>query len=266
MNEYVAGVEVNNKIEITIDTSKPIELCDFTRAMDAIGETFYDVATKERSQDSFKPTIYLSEVRKGSYVLDLVCAAIPTIPILLQGGICSATYDIIKSYTMRLIKGEPIQNETDKKLYKKSAAIINPIAKDNGSQIFIKNYNDNRIMHEFNVVSSDAKIGMYNMSELLKQDSSSQFYRQVPMTWVQANFDSNKSGSKAKFESINPLPLKVIFDNYSLKESMTSVHPDFGEPWQDLIYVVDVIVDMVEGEPKFYRILKNYPELTESKK
>lgn len=263
---YSAGIEPNSKIEIKIDTDKPIYLKDFTSSVNAIGDIFYSTAKEYDSEDLYKPSIYISEIRKGSFILDLVCAANITIPLLVENGINVATFEAIIMYIEMLKNSVFPTTEKEKTNMLKAADIVKPIAKDEAAQINIATYYDNRQIKYYYIGASDAIKCEDFAKQLQENDSSSEYYTQVAMRWVQTNFTDRKNGNKGIIESINQKSLKVIFNSKEIQKEMTSAHPDFpNELWQNLIYIVDVEVMYIDGNAKYYKILKNYSDLTEHK-
>lgn len=115
------------------------------------------------------------------------------------------------------------------------------------------------------ITSDEAKKANVNHIRMASATNSSVIYEQQPLVWVQANFTKNKQGSKAIIEAIDSTPLKVILSE-QLKKEIFSQHADFPNvSWQKLVYIVDVEVLFVDNKPKFYKIIKNYPEYTECK-
>lgn len=263
---YTTGIEINSKIEIKIDTNKPIYLKDFTSSVNAIGDIFYATAKEYDTEESYKPSIYISEVRKGSFILDLVCATTVTIPLLIENGITTATFETLKIYFDMLKEAILPTTEKEKTNLKKAGEILRPIAYDDASQINIGLYKDNRKINNYYITGQDAGTYLDFINKINESDSSSKFYNQVAMVWIQTNFKDRKKGNKGIIECISNKSLKVIFNNNDIQHEMTSTHQDFpNELWQNLIYIVDVEVMYIDGEAKYYKILKNYPELTEQK-
>ena len=83
------------------------------------------------------------------------------------------------------------------------------------------------------------------------------------MVWYQSKFDTYSStGDKAVIESISKVPVKVIFENNAVKKAMLAGDTRYLKQWHELAYIVDVIVQTVQGVPKVYTIINYHDENT----
>ena len=83
------------------------------------------------------------------------------------------------------------------------------------------------------------------------------------MYWYQTKFDDEShTGDKAIIESISKKPIKVIFENNAVKKAMLKGDSRFSKPWNELAYLVDVLVQTVRDEPKVYTIINYFDDET----
>jgi hypothetical protein len=142
---------------------------------------------------------------------------------------------------------------------------LEPIAKNQGSQMNITARNGNVIVNQVIINHTDANIAQNTIRRQLAEldEPIDATYRKKVMTWYQAKFDnSSKTGNRAKIESVTHKPLKVVFDNDKIKEEMFAQGSEFGVPWQKLAYIVDVTIETINEVPKVAVITKYYPKET----
>lgn len=143
--------------------------------------------------------------------------------------------------------------------------IVEPVAKDNGSQMNINVSDGGKVINQFIINSNEAK-AMQNQIGRLVDDMDTpedNIHHRKVMYWYQTKFDpESETGNRAIIDDLTKSSLKVIFENNAVKEAMLHSEPKFGKPWHELAYVVDVEVQTVRGIPKLYKVLKYYPEYT----
>jgi len=131
--------------------------------------------------------------------------------------------------------------------------IIEPVAKDNGSQINISTVNITEPIYiSINSQESNAiQNAITRFTGDLKKPISS-IHEKVVLYWYQARNDVKaKTGDKAIVESISKKPVKAICMNESIKAKMLR---DSENPFTHS-YIVDLTVETVQGRPALYRIL-----------
>ncbi|MCR9423844.1 hypothetical protein [Vibrio sp. RM-69-4] len=143
--------------------------------------------------------------------------------------------------------------------------IVEPIAKDHGSQMNINVSDGGQVINQFILDSTEAAAIQNRICRLVEDMDTPQENKHLKkvMYWYQTKFDPNSdTGNKAIIDDISKSALKVIFENNALKEAMLHPDPSLGKPWQELAFVVDVEVQTVRGKPKMYNVLNYYPEYT----
>lgn len=143
----------------------------------------------------------------------------------------------------------------DRRSYDNIAKIVNPVAKDNGSQMNIQNHFQGNVEMTVNVNSVDANAiqNAINREKLLLKEPEHKFYERVVLAWYQAcDTIDTPIGDKAVIDDISSKPLKVIFQTDEMKGEIIHGTTD---PFRQL-YIVDVLVETVQGLPVAYKILK----------
>jgi hypothetical protein len=89
----------------------------------------------------------------------------------------------------------------------------------------------------------------------LTTPQSGDLREQVLLRWHQSRNSVLGRGDMAIVESISAKPLRVVFQNKSMKSMLLAADDNmFKRP-----YLADVIIDSVEGVPKLYRIVNIEP-------
>jgi len=259
--------KAEQRLEITIKNKKPVVLTDLTASLDAIGRQYQAFVLNDAPVDAQVTTeLLVKDVRSGSIIFDLVANALPIVPMLWNGGSLSEWCNVAKEMIGAWIddkKKPPRQiSKTDLNQWDN---ILEPIAKDQGSQMNITARNGNVVVNQVIINHTDANVAQNVIRKQLEkmEEPIDTTYRKKVMTWYQAKFDDNsKTGNRAKIESVTSKPLKVIFDNEKIKEEMFSQGSDFGVPWQKLAYIVDVKIETINDTPRVAVITKYYPNET----
>ncbi len=264
----ILELDFNDKLQITINNTKPVVLTDLTMALLGVGqqfERFIENETTEQHQAGSE--LFIKEVRSGSIIVELVAQAIPVAPLLWQGGSIVEWASHAKS-VIEWLNGKLSQppKELTKQDLQQWSNILEPIAKDHGSQMnFTVSNGGQVVVNQFTINSEQAnaaqnairrEIGLLN-----EPDDHTQ--RKRVMTWYQTKFDdTSQTGNKAVIESISKSPVKVIFENNAVKKALMAGDPRFSKPWNELAYIVDVKVQTVQGVPKVYTIINYYDDDT----
>lgn len=262
-------VEGMHRLEVVIENTKPVVLTDLTLALLAVGqqyETFLENELPEAVHVS--STLLVREVRTGSIIFDLITqAAIQAIPLLWVHNNSLSEWCEIAQHLMEYLTGKlahPPKTITKHDL-NQWHSILEPVAKDSGSQL---NFNVNRgnvVIKQLIINSGDANAAQNRIRKEIGdiEQPTNALHRKQVMTWFQARFDpGSQIGNKIVIESISNRPLRVVFDDNTIRDAMFAQGIRFNMPWQELAYLVDVQIQTIEGKPKVATIMKFYPELT----
>lgn len=247
------------KVVLTIHSDDKQELSLFTQTLNSFGNIFYGTI-KEFDGKGNNTTVYIQEIKKGSFVIDFLCAVQPIIPTLLANS-GEILFNKIKDLWEKLLNEKQPETTHELKMMKDTADMVEIIANNPNDNMTINiNINGNNNAISFNNVDASKVV---KFAKSLKMEQETTTYKKLFMQWEQKNFNDKKSGNKATIPHISSKPLNVSFENKDIEKEMTTTHPKFPNvEWQNLWYVVDIEYVTLGGKPKFYNILKNYSELT----
>lgn len=263
----ILELDFGEKLQITINNTKPVVLVDLTMALLGVGqqfERFIENETTEQHQAGSE--LFIKEVRSGSIVVELVAQAMPFAPLLWQGGSIVEWVSHAKS-VVEWLNGKLSQPPKDvtKQDLKQWNNILEPIAKDHGSQLNFTVSSGGQVVNQFFINSEQANAAQNSIRREigLLNEPDDHIQRKRVMTWYQTKFDdASQTGNKAVIESISKSPVKVIFENNAVKKALMADDPRFNKPWHELAYIVDVRVQTVQGAPKVYTVINYYDEDT----
>lgn len=260
-------IDFDKKLEIKINNEKPVNLTDLTVSLLDLSSQFQRFVESESSEDyDISSELLIKEVRSGSIIVELVTKAAPLVPLLWQGGSLyqwvSTSSNIIDWFLGKV--NNPPQNLTKKDL-QQWKNIIEPVAKDAGSQLVISASDNATVINQLIVSSEQANAAQnfINRKIVAMGEPADHIHSKKVLVWYQTKFDTNsETGDKAIVEDIRKNPTKVIFENNAVKEAMLHGHNNFNKQWHELAYVVDIEVQTINGVPKLYKILRYYEDYT----
>jgi hypothetical protein len=251
-----------------LDNQAPVALDDLTVSLHTLAQSYEDYLSASglvRPEDSIK--LYIHELRTGTIVALLQAIAEQGHFLFGEHGVVStvkAVYERADTIAPFLISlNDAIQfflgNQEGKKEPSKKEAdqivkILEPVAKDNGSQVFFDFKGPAHIgqMH-FHYNSQEANAVQNNARRYLGPTlPTNQILRDELLTLHQVRGDSkSRTGDKGIIESISKLPVKLMFSSEEIKKGILD-SPD--NPFQR-VFVVDVEVKTVGDEPALYKVL-----------
>lgn len=263
----ILEVDLSKKLEIKINNQTPVGLQDLSLSLLSFNHQFHKFVESETNKEMDIGTeLLIKEVRSGSIIVELVSQAVPIVPLLWEGGALSEWVSVVANTCKWLLgkTGAPPKELTKHDLQDFNK-IIEPVAKDNGSQININVSDGGTVINHFSFNSNEGK-AMQNQISRLAEDidtpEDNVHLRRV-MYWYQIKFDpESETGNRAIIDGLSKSKIKVTFENNAVKEAMLHAEPKFGKPWHELAYVVDVKVQTIRGVPKEYKVLEYYPEYT----
>jgi len=260
-------LDFGSKLEVAINNKRPVVLTDLTLALLGVGQQFERFIENETTEQHGVGTeLFVKDVRSGSIIIDLVAQAMPVVPLLWVGGSLGEWLGHAKDVILWLngtLKERP--RDFTKQDLKQWNNILEPVAKDAGSQMTFGHIEGGVTINQFIVSSEQANAAQNTIKRELAalDEPDDNVQRKRVMFWYQTRFDEDSpSGNKAVIESISKSPVKVIFENNEVKKAMLKGDPRFLKPWHLLAYLVDVSVQTIQGVPKLYTILRVYDEET----
>lgn len=248
-------------LRIEFKNTKPTELVDLTISFTALAESFKDYAnafTADPHPDNLR--LYVREIKSGSVIADLIALAQQAQWIMEHAdvftGFVTHTSDLVnfflgKDRETAIPAPPPTQRQA-----KQIAQIVEPVAKDFGSQL---NFNvmDGAVVNiyqNFHISGIEANAIQNSVSRFLgPQLPSTQISGDHLMVLEQVKNDAfAKSGDRGIIEAIYPKPVKLQFSSKEAKRRVLDLHQN---PF-DCIFLVRVEVRSVGGRPALYRILE----------
>ncbi|MCP4975238.1 MAG: hypothetical protein GY931_03675 [Maribacter sp.] len=260
-------IDFNNKLEVTIKNEKPVILTDLTLSLLGINQQFQRFLEQETNED-YQPSteLYIKEVRSGSIVVELVALAMPVVPLIWEGGALKQWLNQAEALLQWFLgKLDKPPKEITKNDLKQWNSILEPVAKDNASQLNLTVSDNSKVINQIFINSQEANAAQNRIIKEINslEDPDDHIQKRRVMRWYQTKFDTEShTGDKAIIETISKSAIKVIFENNAVKEAILKGDDRYSKPWHKLAYIVDVEVQTVEGKPKLYTILKYYPDDT----
>lgn len=249
--------QASDHLRFEIKNNHPVTVADYAASLESLADEYrrYLIAFESRA-DADSTQLFVKEIRKGSIVNDLYPVVSGVLPLLDTVSSILSYSEYLKSIFDWLIGSReekpPIADE--KKTLDNVVKIIEPTARDQGAQMNIGVLTINGdVTMNFGIDSVQANAAQNFARRFLgeSKNTSSRDREGVVLHWYQTrNALRNKTGDKAKIESISPDPIKVLFASEELKSKMVL---DEANPYQKA-FVVDVSVETVNDKPVLYRI------------
>lgn len=213
------------QLEFKIQNVRPVELVDLTNSLLALGNEYQDFLGREHPEAiASEVKLYVNEVKSGSVIATLSAMS----PLLLDGISYVNTVVDFASFlkrAMTVLSGNDDANqktELTPGTLKNLVQIVEPVAKDGGSQLNISTMNVAGNVY-LNIPSKDANV-IQNQAARIQRERSTKtngLHEKVVLHWFQARADKDsKSGDKTVIESVSPSPVKTICATDSLKSRM----------------------------------------------
>jgi len=239
-------------LHIEIKNTKPVEVADFTTSLQSLAEEFrrqLELLDPETAAADVR--LYVKEVRTGSIIADVVALAPQALQLISYANAVASFYKHVHAAYEYLSGAKEERPDLDKTSLQNLSNIVEPVAKDSGSQLNIGVVNGpltiNVNSQEANAIQNKARKELEKLAEPTKG-----VHEKVLLYWFQARGDArSKTGDRAIIESINKAPVKAICANDVIKAEMIL---EEDNPFKQA-YVVDVMVETINGKPALYKIL-----------
>lgn len=248
-------INEETRLIITISNKQPIELLDLTKSFVSIANQFTSYIGKDGQVENREAKLYVQEIKTGSVILALIeFARQGAIPFMENVNTIVGFTSYLKStYEFFLGKQKTPPTNFTYNDYKDLSQILNPVAKDNASQINVTNTVNNNYNFTLNSTEANAVQNIIERTtkELKEPDISKDEHTKVLLTLYQSRTDIKaKTGNKGIIEDINSKAMPIIFDTENINEQM--LHQDFNP--NEKIFVVDVRLQHVGGKLAAYKI------------
>lgn len=243
-------------LTIKINNNHPVELIDFTESFYALGQQYSKFLIDTDSRLSPQAKLYVKEIRTGSIEAVLQDLAPLALPFLETTNTILDFASYLKQGALWLLGREERQPRLDPVDLRNISKILQPVAKDAGSQVIISgNVNIDTLNVSLSLDSVEANAIQNRVRNLLEASKQPE---RVIVQRVLFYWDTTKYGSKStsvdrgSVDSIYSKPLKVIFDDEKLKYEMINREENFFK----IAFIVDLEVMTINNQPSAYRIIK----------
>jgi hypothetical protein len=245
------------KLTVEIKNQSPVELVDLTQSLLSFADEYKRYFAKNEDPivaDDVR--LYVKEMRSGSIIADLIAKAPYALPLIENANTVFGFMEYVKSAADYLLGKSTNKPALEKVNYENFIRILEPISKDNGSQlnigaINIHNVNAPVTINVNSLESNAAQNAARRELDAMKEPVTG-MHEKVLLYWYQARNDPhNNKGDRAIIESISTTSVKVVFVNESIKAKILAS----SENPFTLAYIVDVAVETIKGKPALYRIL-----------
>lgn len=247
------------KLTVKIENVKPVELLDLSDSLQCLGRQYVRYLTKHNVKISNEARLYVKEIRAGSVIIDLQ-DLLPFSVLFADAKNFNNVVDFAKNlkqvYDFFLGKVASPKEELKEQDLKNYNAIVNPVAKDAGAQMFFNATFNNFAVVVYQLSSLEANAAQNSIRRELDniKETVAGFHDKVVFYWhTIRNAQDVSTGEKGVIESINSMPVKVTFLNDALKNEIA-----FMKDYNPMLsgFVVDVQVETIQDRPVLYKILK----------
>lgn len=258
---------VSDEMQVVIElrNGKPVELVEFANSMIAFGSEYTDYLVRAGAAGSVPDAkLYIRDIREGSIVATLGALASVTVPMFEQVNVVF-DYAVYFSQCLKWLRDRAgARPDMDKGTLNNITKFVQPVTQDSNGVLNIGTINNNGELHlHFSAPHADAN-AIQNAAQqelkLLGQSVSGPRDR-VALYWAQAsNTEKNRPADKARIDSIYDKPVRVIFEDESMKRAML-----FDEPHAfQKVFIVDVQVESVGMKPVSYRVTRLHEVIDKS--
>ena len=247
------------RLIIKIENKRPIELFDLTRSLVSLASQFDSYVEKNAdSKENREAKLYVKEIKSGSVVLELIeIATIGMIPFIENMNTIIGFAKHCKSAIDYFLKNEGKKPDLSPTDFRELSTILNPVAKDHGSQFNMSTTINGNVEINFNLSSTETNalqnIFKKEIEQLRLPEQKEEVQSSVLLTWFQARNDTKSTvGNKGVIEEISKKPMNITFENDEIKEMM--LHGDLN-PF-NTAYVVDVKIQTIQEKPAAYKIIR----------
>lgn len=255
-------------LTLTIDTEEPIELGDFVGAFTALAGEYQRFAKKHSDLISEDATVFVSEVRKGSYIADLVPVMASTVPLLAQHiSDLNTIEEFVRTWGHRVqgvINGVFPDKETKvnaKHWLDTFSAVAN--STDGKGRLAAATYEngktEERFAFTFDVIEAkDAMKAIEGVYQRLDKQEHSDHER-VLMVYTRSDVGDAKigkpSGERVRIEEISERSLALTYASDLAEEKIKHEIRDVPENVYQKGFVVDVNVQTRNQKPVAYSVV-----------
>ncbi|WP_312153566.1 hypothetical protein [Pseudomonas sp.] len=249
-------VTPENRLHFELKNVHPVAVDDYTESLQALAREYrLYLAAFESPEDSAATQMYVQEIRSGSIINELVPYAVGVLPLLDVAKSIGEYADYLKAifdWSLGKIGSKPTLADEQNTL-KNIVKIMEPTAKDQGAQMNIGVMNFHQgVTVNISLGAMEANAAQNFLHRHMAPQPKEMVtgdHHFVALKWFQTRNElKNKTGDKARIESIYPEPVKVLFGTDDLKNRMVINETNIYHK----AFIVDVQVETVDGKPILY--------------
>jgi energy-converting hydrogenase Eha subunit A len=231
--------------------TRPVDLMDLTASLAAFGDAYQDYVVRAgHDVERGNVRLFIREIHTGSIITEQASYADQASFVLdhldVAAGFVTHFVDVASYFLGLPSKEEPTRRDAEQAM-----AIMEPVAKDGGSQLFLNVLGDVHVHHHYDSQQANA-IQNGARRYLGPALPTSQVYQDQLLVLHQVRGDAaSKVGDRGVIEAIDPTPAKLLFASEQVKAQIVD-QPE--NPFQK-IFLVDVEARAAEGKVRLYRIL-----------
>lgn len=241
-------------LQITLKNKQPVELVDLTRSFLAVAQEYRFHALRigeVTTEDDVK--LYVEGFRSGSIIAELSAAVPALMPMVNDinsvGQFLAYMRGAYNLLTGRETSEKPL--DLDVPSLERLAQIVEPVAKDNGSQMIIGTINIDELNITINHTDANAAQNAARRMISEQREPQTGLHHKCLLYWYQARNDTkSSSGERAVIEKLWRPPVRTIFADERIKAMFMQAE---GYPFS-AAFVVDVEVQTIQGKPRLYTI------------
>jgi hypothetical protein len=263
-----AMAERKPHIEMTLQTSQPIEVADFVSAFTALSNQYAKYMTSEYPTLAEESTVYVREVRSGSIVADLVPWALARLPSVIAAMDQLLIVErFVSIYGRRLnvffsdnASGSHDSRSDLKDFMGQVAAIANdPNGKSAIEAVYFEG-DEKRVKAALKFNTSQARTATRAIEErrTALENKSDADYQRVLMVFYQSNIKDTtlgvRTGERVLIEDISPDDRPLIYASKLAEEQIKHEIREAEDNVYKKGFIVDVNVELRRGKPIGYRV------------
>ncbi|MDY4281294.1 MAG: hypothetical protein SOX56_09540 [[Pasteurella] mairii] len=253
MTEPFTVIDENMKLQIHLKNDQPVQLSKLCESLDGISREyshFVNLSSEDLNLEPCDDNIYVTQITKGSIIVELGTLVALTYPIIEHSNVIFEFGErLAKIFDWLMGNGEPPEKITTNQLRRLHNA-LEPTAFDPKGSISIGSININGDVHihfEADSAKCNALQNRINKEIAKMKDPIIGFQNGCAMIWSQTA--TNRHVDKGIIEAFTSKPVKVTFDNDTLKETMVMREHPYKK-----IFIVDVMVNSIEDQIVSYHI------------
>jgi hypothetical protein len=245
------------ELDVRLDNTRPVEVSDLGNALHALGKQYEEfVVSHGFDQTPGNARLFVTHIETGSIIITLQSlldqASFVLKHIEVFAGFVANLTELINFLFQqdKAPKPEPITREDVERI----STILEPVAKDSGSQITIAvTGNTGPVTINPVIIRSEKANAVQNGARRFLGPSipmQGNFERELMYLQQMRGDPKSKVGDRGVIEKFSPKPVKLHFMTPDVKASIVEQQEN---PFK-MAYLVDGQVSTVEGKPALYKI------------